>query len=116
MRAFLGKLLATAVVILVAWHALGQLDAQQPIIDAWNDTRTGGTSVQVDNPLGDLDPDTALEQLDGITVTTPADVDYDRVGQFGKSWVFDFDTNGCDTRIICSSSVPRRDIPGLDLH
>lgn len=99
MRELLGKIIATAIVLVVAWHVLGALGAQQPIVDAWGDVQNGDAAdIPVDNPLGDLDPDEALELLDGIDVAAPLEVDYDRVGQFGNSWAFDFDTNGCDTR------------------
>lgn len=66
-------------------------------------------------PAPDAAAGTALATVDLLEVKGRAPkTGYDRDAFAYRE--FDIDRNGCDARIICSSSVPRRDIPGLDLH
>lgn len=93
------KIIASLVVLVVGGILLNATGMLGPIGDALRFAlgEEENVSVEIDNPLGDLDLAAVTEALDGLAVGDPQNVDYDREGQFGRAWL-DVDDNGCDTR------------------
>lgn len=105
------KIIASLVVLVVGGILLNATGMLGPIGDALRFAlgEEENVSVEIDNPLGDLDLAAVTEALDGLAVGDPQNVDYDREGQFGRAWL-DVDDNGCDTR----NDILNRDLTGVD--
>ncbi|MGC0252681.1 HNH endonuclease family protein [Pseudactinotalea sp. Z1748] len=91
------KIIATLIVLVVAFIYMDRNNLFDPVVEAWEFAK--GDSVPVDNPIDvDFDIEGLVESVSDIEIGGPAEVDYDREGQFGRDWALDFDGNGCDTR------------------
>ena len=106
------KIIASLVVLVVGGILLNATGMLGPIGDALRFAlgEEENVSVEIDNPLGDLDLAAVTEALDGLAVGDPQNVDYDREGQFGRAWL-DVDDNGCDTR----NDILARDLDDISL-
>lgn len=90
------KIIATIIVLVVAYIYADRNDLLDPVVDAFE--HASGGSTPVTNPVDiDLDPAGLIEGLGSIEIAEEADIDYDREGHFGAAWL-DTDGNGCDTR------------------
>ena len=91
------KIIASLIVLVVAFIYADRNNLFDPVVEAWEFAQSD--SVPVDNPIDvDLDPEGLIEAIADFEISSPQAVDYDREGQFGRDWAYDFDDNGCDTR------------------
>src|SRR5690625_184102 len=91
------KIIASLIVLVVAFIYADRNNLFDPVVEAWEFAQSD--TVPVENPIDiDLDPQGLIESISDFEIAAPQSVDYDRQGQFGSDWAYDFDDNGCDTR------------------